>query len=251
MMPDLLMTDLHEAADIVTSSEEYARRFSGRTGAWFLQVQAQAVLGMLAEHPAAHILDVGGGHNQLAGLLAEKGYRVRIFSSAPLAQTRVESLVRSGRCDFSTGNVLDLPFENCSFDVVTGIRMLSHVGDWPALLGEMTRVAGRAVVFDYTEKGSLNRLAPRLFGLKRQIEKDTRPFQLFRGAELALTLNRLGFQIEQRYPQFLLPMVMHRRLGVQPLSAGLEALFRLTGLTGRWGSPVLAKAVRQEGRRDG
>ena len=50
-----------EEADVTTSSADYARRFAGGVGAWFLEVQAKATLDLLAPWPGASVLDVGAG----------------------------------------------------------------------------------------------------------------------------------------------------------------------------------------------
>ena len=54
------------APDVETASDDYAARFAGPVGAWMLQVQERAVLELIAPWPGASVLDVGGGHAQLA-----------------------------------------------------------------------------------------------------------------------------------------------------------------------------------------
>ena len=39
--------------DVETASEDYARRFAGPVGEWFLRIQEQAVLRMLSPWPGA------------------------------------------------------------------------------------------------------------------------------------------------------------------------------------------------------
>ena len=51
-----------ETADIHTSSEEYADRFSGPAGAWMLGVQEKIALRLLRRFEDVSVLDVGGGH---------------------------------------------------------------------------------------------------------------------------------------------------------------------------------------------
>jgi 2-polyprenyl-3-methyl-5-hydroxy-6-metoxy-1,4-benzoquinol methylase len=63
-----------EYADVETSSEGYARRFSGEVGKYFLEVQTQITLELLKPWPRARVLDVGGGHGQLALPLVNAGY---------------------------------------------------------------------------------------------------------------------------------------------------------------------------------
>jgi hypothetical protein len=64
-----------ETADIHTSSDEYALRFSGPAGEWMLAVQERIALRMVRRFPDATILDVGGGHGQLALPLCRDGRR--------------------------------------------------------------------------------------------------------------------------------------------------------------------------------
>ncbi|MGB3514268.1 MAG: hypothetical protein WBA93_34670 [Microcoleaceae cyanobacterium] len=58
----MVTTNCPETAEIETSSDDYASRFAGNIGAWLLKIQEEATLKMLAPHPNAKILDVGGGH---------------------------------------------------------------------------------------------------------------------------------------------------------------------------------------------
>ena len=72
------MSKFPEIADIETSSEDYANRFSGEAGRYFLDAQLATVLDLLKPYATATILDVGGGHAQLAIPLIEKGYEVTV-----------------------------------------------------------------------------------------------------------------------------------------------------------------------------
>ena len=55
-----------ETADIETSSDGYAARFAGPVGEWMLEIQETITVALLPKTPSATILDVGGGHGQLA-----------------------------------------------------------------------------------------------------------------------------------------------------------------------------------------
>ena len=48
--------------DVETASDDYARRFSGPVGEWFLDVQERACLDLLRPWRGGTVLDVGGGH---------------------------------------------------------------------------------------------------------------------------------------------------------------------------------------------
>ena len=58
----MALVDFLEKADIETSSERLRAAFFGAVGDWFLRVQEEATLRLLAPHPGAKILDVGGRH---------------------------------------------------------------------------------------------------------------------------------------------------------------------------------------------
>ncbi|NIN66596.1 MAG: methyltransferase domain-containing protein, partial [Anaerolineae bacterium] len=209
----MALSELAETADIETSSDGYARRFSGELGAWFLAVQEEATLAMLAPHRGASVLDVGGGHGQLTPALARQGYQVTVLGSDEVCRTRIQELLDNGQCQFRVGNLLHLPYSDRTFDVAVSFRLLSHVSRWRRFLAELTRVAREAVILDFPSVGSMNALTPVLFRVKRQVEENTRSYRSFREAELVEAFAALGFEPADRYPQFFLPMVLHRVFG--------------------------------------
>ena len=80
----------------MTSSDDYARRFSGAVGRYFLEVQTDATLELLRPLAAASVLDVGGGHGQLTGALVEAGLDVTVLGSDPACERRVAPWTRGG-----------------------------------------------------------------------------------------------------------------------------------------------------------
>jgi 2-polyprenyl-3-methyl-5-hydroxy-6-metoxy-1,4-benzoquinol methylase len=238
-------SDFPETADIETSSEDYAQRFAGEIGAWFLQVQEEATLCMLEPFPATTILDVGGGHGQLTPALIQQGYHVTVLGSAASCQRRIKSLLDNQRCTFEVGNILDLPYPDQAFDVVVSYRLLPHVTAWQRCIAELTRVARRVVLVDYPAVCSVNYIAPLLFQAKKRLEGNTRTFTSFKERELLAVFQACGFQRAERYPEFFFPMVLHRFMQAPRLSATLEQMCRLIGLTDIFGSPVIMKLVRK------
>lgn len=233
-----------EDADVETSSEAYARRFSGAVGGWFLAVQAEAVLDLLRPFPRARVVDVGGGHGQLAAPLAEAGYEVTVVGSTEACRARVQPLVDAGRVLFQAADLLRLPFGGRAFDVALAFRLLPHVARWRELVAELCRVAARAVIVDYPTRRSVNAVAGPLFGAKKRVEGDTRPFAVFGDDEVKTAFEAAGFAIAQRRPEFAVPMAVHRALRVAALSRGLEGAARAAGVTSRLGSPVIVRADR-------
>jgi 2-polyprenyl-3-methyl-5-hydroxy-6-metoxy-1,4-benzoquinol methylase len=234
-----------EEADVETSSDDYARRFAGPVGRWFLEVQAHATRELLAPWPRATVVDVGGGHGQVAGRLADAGYAVTVAGSRPECARRVRDLVEGGRVRFEAADLLALPFEDRRFDVALSYRLLPHLTRWRELVAELSRVARHAVVVDYPTRRSLNAVAEPLFGLKKGVEGDTRPFAVFTDAEIAAAFAAQGFVPTGRRPQFFWPMALHRALKAAPLSRGLEAATAVAGLRRLFGSPVILRLERR------
>ena len=233
-----------ETPDLETSTDSYALRFAGPTGQWFLEVQARTTLEMLSRHPGASLLDVGGGHGQIAGPLASKGYSVTVLGSELICRSRIGHLIDTGTCRFTASDLQRLPFPDRSFDVVASYRTLAHLRTWNKLLTEMARVARAAIILDFPASRSLNSLTPQFFGLKKRIEGNTRPYSVIRETDLVAAAAELGFQLADRFPEFLLPMVAHRALDRQNLSKSTEHILRQLGLTAWFGSPVIVKFTR-------
>ena len=233
-----------ETPDIETSSDDYARRFAGQTGAWMLKAQEQVVLRMLSAWPKASVLEVGGGHGQLTEALVREGHQVTVLGSDRSCQARIRPLIEAAQCRFITGNVLSLLCPANAFDVVVSVRLLPHVTAWPRLIGELTRAARHAVIVDYPTVSSLNVLTPFLFAAKQRVEGNTRTYRSFRDTEVASAFRAHRFACRGRVAQFFVPMVIHRMLRQPAVSAGAEAVCRALQLTRWFGSPVLALFVR-------
>lgn len=237
-------TSYPETADIETSSDDYASRFAGSAGAWMLSVQKNATAAMLAAQPGATILDVGGGHGQLAIPLAALGFKITVLGSDESCRKRIAGLVDKGECKFKTGNLINLPYPDKAFDNVMSFRLLPHCTQWQKLVSELCRVARTSVIVDYPTTQSLNCFSSSLYNAKKQLEKNTRPFSLFKHADINAEFLKYGFVPETKRGEFFIPMVVHRMLRFPPLSMLLEGICRITGLSALFGSPVIIKMRR-------
>jgi len=235
-----------EDADIVTSSDDYAGRFAGPTGSWFLQVQERIALDLTTGARGARILDVGGGHGQIAGPLCRAGYKVTVLGSSDACRARIADLVTAGDCEFQVGNVVALPFDDRSFEMSVSFRLLPHCNRWQDLVSELCRVSSQAVIVDYPAITGLNALAPALFGAKKKIEGNTRAWRQFTHNEICRAFERHDFRLQDRQGQFFLPMVLHRSIHCRILSRFMEGTSAALGLRSRFGSPVIAAFVRQQ-----
>jgi ubiquinone/menaquinone biosynthesis C-methylase UbiE len=238
---------LREDADVETASDGYAARFEGDVGRWFLERQARGTLQLLGHlAKGASILDVGGGHAQLTPALVRAGYHVTVTGSHPSSGERLSQWVASGQCRFEVADFHALPHRDRSFIAVLCFRLLSHSIQWTSLIRELCRVAQDLVVLEYPSTRSVNVVSDHFFGLKRRIEGNTRPYTLFSPGEIRRAFEQQHFHVVAQDPQFLFPMVLHRWAGASRLSRLIEAPGRFLGLT-RWlGSPIIARADRNQ-----
>ncbi|MFQ5745741.1 MAG: methyltransferase domain-containing protein [Gemmatimonadota bacterium] len=234
-----------EDADVASSSDRYAERFAGEVGAWFLEIQSELTLELLAGMPAGgRVVDVGGGHGQLVRPLHAAGFDLTVVGSAPICGARVADDVGQGRCRFDVADLYDLPYPDRAFDVALSFRLLAHVEDPARLVSELCRVARRAVIVDYPSLRSVNLMAGLLYGLKSGVETNTRRFRVFRPASVRALFEGEGFAVVGSRGQFALPMALHRALRSATLARALEAPLRATRLTAAFGSPVIVRADR-------
>jgi len=234
-----------ETADIETASDDYASRFSGSVGKYFLEVQSDLTLDLIHDLPCATVLDVGGGHGQLTMPLVNNGYDVTITGSADICRERLDKYCKKGAFTYLTCDSLNLPFADNHFDIVMAFRLLPHVDQWQKLIHEMCRVAGQAVIFDYPDKRSANILYDLLFDLKKNMEGNTRTYTLFTRKEVGDELAVSNFTVSRFSPEFFMPMVVHRKLKNPVVSKTLEGVFRGVGFTRLLGSPIIVRGDLQ------
>lgn len=230
-----------ETADIESSTEAYAQRFAGPTGEWMLNVQERCLLELAAGlGPGLSALDVGGGHAQVAPPLVAQGHRVTVLGSAAECELRLQAALDAEAYTFEVGNMIELPYPDDAFDLVTSFRIVTHCGQWERLIAELCRVARKGVIIDYPTSQSINRVAPWLFEAKKKVEQNTRVWHQFTHAEIQAAFASNQFELAVLRKQFFFPMVVHRLLKLRPLSIGLESVARVSGLTKLAGSPVVA-----------
>lgn len=231
--------------DIETSSSGYLARFSGRAGRFFLDRQAAVMQQLLAGERPGRALDVGGAHAQLTPLLTAHGWDVTVHGTSRVCEENLRNLHGVKDCSFLLGPLGPLPCLDKDYDLVVAIRLLTHVDDWQGMVEELCRVSRRDLIIDFPVSLGANGLSPILFPAKKFYERNTRVYRNFTMRELSECLHRCGFQPVASAGQFILPMVLHRMTRAAAPMRALESAARLSGLTRRYGSPVLLRAVRQ------
>jgi SAM-dependent methyltransferase len=235
--------------DVETASDDYATRFSGAIGGYFLAVQECMVRDFLDGSGPGRVLEVGGGHAQLVPALLEAGHEVWVQGSTPGCARRLAPLFARypERLRFVASSLWSLPFPDRTFDAVIAVRLLAHVEQFEPLLQEMARVSNGRAIVDFPPVFSANLVQPLLFGMKRQLEGNTRPYFSYDVRQLYPPLRAAGFGRFRVAKQFTLPMVIHRKAAIPAFSEVIETACRWSGLTRLFGSPSVLLAERLHG----
>lgn len=226
--------------DIASSSHEYASRFAGEVGQYFLKVQQDAVAKAIAKQKnISSVLEVGGGHCQLTDFYLNQGFNVTIQGSNKLSLQRAKDLGFEKTTNLKVSPLMPLNFPDNSFDLVSGIRLMAHVDNWKYFLNEMLRVSRQGIVFDFANIYTLNILTPILFTLKKKIESNTRPYSCQSVSEIKTHLKSIRCSEIVNIPQFVCPMGIHRIAKSAAFSSGIETIFHSLKIDRLCGTPVI------------
>ena len=128
-----------------TSGRDWASIQEGQFKAGY-----EAVLVHCSVGPATDYLDAGCGAGMAAQIAASRGAKVSGFDAAEALLAIARERVPSG--DFRVADLENVPFDDASFDVVTGFNSFQFAGDPVRALAEARRVAkpgGKVVVMTW------------------------------------------------------------------------------------------------------
>jgi SAM-dependent methyltransferase len=173
------------------------------------------------------ILDVGCGTGANLQLLADFG----VAEGVDVSDEALDFCRARGLSKVKQGAAEALPYEDASFDLVTGLDVVEHLDDDVAGLREMHRVlrrGGRALLF-----------VPAfmfLWGVQDDISHHRRRYTVTelkaRLAEAGLTLERATYANITFFMPILIGRVIMRLTGVRPASENNITIGALNGLLG-------------------
>jgi ubiquinone/menaquinone biosynthesis C-methylase UbiE/uncharacterized protein YbaR (Trm112 family) len=219
---------------------------------WLLEEKfRRSVASLRRVLPGATVLTVCGGSGMDAEMLARAGATV-VCSDLSLGAAR-RTLQRSRRYEVQIQPVVAdaerLPFGDRSFDLVYVHDGLHHLADPLAGLGEMVRVAKRAISVNEPARAAATRLAIH-FGISEVEEEAGNYIERLRLDEVAGMLERSGFDVleARRYAMFYRhePGPASSLLSREPLFFGARAaLLAFNRVAGRIGNKLTVQAVRR------
>lgn len=245
MKPAHYSVEHYADADVAAAFD--ALRFGGPIGQLVAEEEARVITRFVGDVAGARVLDVGTGTARAALAIAERGADVTgLDYSREMLRVGQARVAKAGSpVRLLRGDAQRLPFTDRRFDVTVSVRLLMHVPDWRACLTELCRVTRRRLVIDYPARASaaaVQALARRvLHGLGRPTE----PYRVLADGAVDAACRAAGFRVVERHRHFVLPIALHKTIGLRGFTSSSEAGFRRTGLTSLVGSPVALVAERE------
>lgn len=114
------------------------------------------------------LLDIGGGFGRLSEFYDGYEQAVLLDYSRSLLRQAQERLGRSDRMVYVAANFYAMPFADSAFDGAIMVRVMHHVEQVPALLGEVARIltGGGVYVLEFASKRHLKAILR--YALRRQ-----------------------------------------------------------------------------------
>lgn len=224
------------------------RRFGGPIGALVHEREELTLVGLLGEVRGRRVLDVGTGTGRAALALARRGAQVTGIDASPqmLARARERAAGETLDVDFQTGDAHALAFADRAFEIAVCLRVIMHTPDWRRSVGELCRVSGDLVVFDYPALASAAVVQAAARRLRQAVAPGARveAYRVFSDRAIRAEIERNGFRLVDRRRQFVLPLAAHRAIGSRALTERVEAALAGLGLRSWIGSPVMVVARR-------
>lgn len=223
-----------------------ALRFSGPIGTLIAEEQERVIAGFLAPLQGRTVLDVGTGTGRAAIALAKRGAVVTGVDASPemLAVARRRAAEAGVGVTLAAGDAHRIDLPDRSFDAVVCLRVLMHTPGWRQSLGELCRLAGTRVVFDYPALSSAAAIQAAFRRVAYAAGARVEAYRVFSDRAVSRALEAHGFRVMDAHRQFVLPIAVHKLMGSRAATERIErALFRV-GLTGLIGSPVTIVAER-------
>jgi SAM-dependent methyltransferase len=249
------MTDRDRPPVCDYEGSDYQTRFWEKGGREYEDRCEAIALRRLLPRKGQLLLELGAGAGR--NTLRYNGFeRVVLldYSRTQLKQAQ-ELLGNSERFIYVAADIYRLPFVDGLFDAATMIRVLHHMADAPAALGQVRAVMqpGASFILEFANKRNLKSILRYLLHLQawnpfspESVEFAPLNFD-FHPRTLHRLLASLGFHIERTLT------VSHFRIGLlkrtipPALLAGLDSIFQWTGAFGQF-SPSVFLRLRVNGK---
>ena len=223
-----------------------ALRFSGPVGRFLLQSQDTLLREALSPLAGRRVVDVGTGTGRAALGLASQGASVIGLdaSAEMLTVARTRATAAGLTATWGRADAHHLPLESRSVDAAVCLRVLMHAIDWRSCVAELCRVSRSRVVIDFPSARSAAAIESATRRAKQRRGEPVEAYRVLNERDVAETFKAQGFRVVLVRRQFVLPIALHKKLGVFGLTRAAERAFAAVGLLRFFGSPVTMVAER-------
>jgi ubiquinone/menaquinone biosynthesis C-methylase UbiE len=242
-------------ADPAMAEQFDSLRFSGPIGTLVAELQERVLADFLGDVTGQRVLDVGTGTGRAALALACRGARVTGIdaSASMLSVARRRADTAGFDIEFMTGDAHDLAFADSSVDASVSLRVLMHTPGWERCISELCRVTRSRVVVDFPAAVSIAAAQPTLRRIASRLRRgtaasgprtDLEAYRVFSLRRIRDAFAQHGFEVARVHRQFVLPIALHKAIGIRGFTRGAEGVLRAVGFVRLFGSPVTVLAVR-------
>lgn len=197
------------------------------------------------------LVDVGAGFGRLSDFYEGYEQVVLLDYSTSLLRQAQERLGREPRLAYVAANFYAMPFAAGTFDAAMMVRVMHHVEDVSAFLGQMGHIlaGGGTFVVEFASKRHLKSILRWAFGRQRWSPFDPEPYEFvemnfdFHPAWMRARLAEAAFHVKQcrTVSHFRLPLL--KRLVPAGALAALDGLLQPTGAWWQLTPSVFCRAV--------
>lgn len=218
---------------------DYRTDFWEGQGREYEDLAERIALRRLLPGAGRRLLDIGAGFGRLSEFYAAYEQVVLLDYSESLLRQAQARLGDDGRHLYVAADFYRMPFTDDAFDTAMMIRVIHHVEDVPALLGQVARILERkgSYVLEFASKRHLKAILR--YALRRQVWNpfDPSPYEFaemnfdFHPSWMEERLIAAGFHVKRRLTvsHFRLPAL--KRLIPARILASVDGLCQPTG---RW-----------------
>ncbi len=205
---------------------------------------------------AGRLLDIGPGFGRLSEFYEGYDRVILLDYSQTLLQQAQERLGRDGRVLYVAANFYDIPLVTSSIDTTLMVRVMHHVENVPALLGEVSRVLapGGHYILEYANKQNLKAILRHALGRQDWSPFDRAPYEFiemnydFHPAWMGERLQEAGFHVQRKRTVSHFRMDLLKRLFPARWLAAADGLCQPTGA---WWQLTPSVFVESQVEKDG
>jgi len=216
-------------------------RFGGPIGRYILEREAAWMAEAIQPAPGLRILDVATGSGRAAIGFAAAGATVigLDFSREMLRAGRERVAAAHVNVALGVADAHRLPIATQSVDAAVCLRLLMHVIDWRGCVSELCRVTRSRVVVDFPALGSAAALESAARHVAHRLGRGREPYRVFAERDMVAAFASHGFRLARTRRLFVLPIALHKAVGLLGLTRAVESALSAVGLSRLFGSPVM------------